>query len=101
MPTLPMMLDDRASADPRPVPGVTGRFPAGPRSVWGAVPDSQWNDWHWQQRERITHLHQLEKVIRVTDDERRAAIETEKDFHMGRVGDILAPRRPPPPAHHF
>jgi lysine 2,3-aminomutase len=47
------------------------------------VPDSQWNDWHWQQRERITRVDQLEKVIRLTADERQAAVETDKDFHMG------------------
>jgi lysine 2,3-aminomutase len=83
MTTLPMMLDDAPEANPRPLAAITNRFPAGPRSVWKDVPDAQWNDWHWQQRERVTRLDQLEKVIRVTDDERQAAVETEKDFHMG------------------
>ena len=83
MATLPMMQDDTPAADPRPRPGITGRFPAGPRAVWKDVPDSQWNDWHWQQRERITRVDQLEKVIHLTDDERRAAVETDKEFHMG------------------
>jgi lysine 2,3-aminomutase len=67
----------------RPVRGVLSRFPPGPRSIWAGVPDTSWNDWHWQQRERVTTLAQLERVIRVTDDERRAAIETEAEFHMG------------------
>jgi lysine 2,3-aminomutase len=71
-----------ARAD-RPAAPVTERFPRGPRAAWKDVPDAQWNDWHWQQRERITRLEQLESVIRVTDDERQAARETEKDFHMG------------------
>jgi lysine 2,3-aminomutase len=83
MTTLPMMLDDAPEANPRPLAAITRRFAAGPRSVWKDVPDAQWNDWHWQQRERITRLDQLEKVIRVTDDERQAAVETEKEFHMG------------------
>jgi lysine 2,3-aminomutase len=83
MTTLPMMLDDAPEANPRPLAAITSRFAAGPRSVWKDVPDAQWNDWHWQQRERITRLDQLEKVIRVTDDERQAAVETEKEFHMG------------------
>ena len=83
MTTLPMMLDDAPEADPRPPAAITNRFPAGSRSVWKDVPDAQWNDWHWQQRERVTRLDQLEKVIRVTDDERQAAVETEKEFHMG------------------
>ena len=83
MTTLPMMLDDAPEADPRPPAAITNRFPAGSRSVWKDIPDAQWNDWHWQQRERVTRLDQLEKVIRVTDDERQAAVETEKEFHMG------------------
>ncbi|HET9596530.1 MAG TPA: KamA family radical SAM protein [Anaeromyxobacteraceae bacterium] len=71
------------ASEVRPVRGVLSRFPPGPRSIWAGVPDASWNDWHWQQRERITTLAQLEPVIRVTDDERRAAIETEAEFHMG------------------
>jgi lysine 2,3-aminomutase len=67
----------------RPVPHILSRFPPGPRSIWKAVPDAQWNDWHWQQRERVTTLAQLEPVIRVTPEERRAAVETESEFHMG------------------
>ncbi len=67
----------------RPVAHVRARFPPGPRAAWRDVPEAQWNDWHWQQRERITRLEQLEKVIRVTDDERRACVETDAEFHMG------------------
>src|SRR5512138_2589757 len=66
-----------------PVPGVRSRFQPGPRSIWKDVPDALWNDWHWQQRERIMRLEQLERVIRVTPDERRATVQTEAQFHMG------------------
>src|SRR5512138_2783234 len=64
-------------------PNVRARFMPGPRGIWKDVPDALWNDWHWQQRERVTRLAQLEQVIRVTDDERRAALETESEFQMG------------------
>jgi lysine 2,3-aminomutase len=64
-------------------PNVRARFRPGPRGIWKDVPDPLWNDWHWQQRERVTRLAQLEQVVRVTDDERRAAIETEGEFQMG------------------
>jgi lysine 2,3-aminomutase len=47
------------------------------------VPDAIWNDWHWQQRERVTGLEQLEKVVHVTPDERRAVVETASEFQMG------------------
>ena len=71
------------ASEVRPVRSVLSRFPPGPRSVWSGVAEDSWNDWHWQQRERITTLAQLEKVLKVTDHERRAAIETEAEFHMG------------------
>jgi lysine 2,3-aminomutase len=67
----------------RPVRNVLSRFAPGPRAVWKGLPDALWNDWHWQQRERVTTLAQLERVIRVTPEERRAAVETEAEFHMG------------------
>ncbi|MGC3997285.1 MAG: KamA family radical SAM protein [Anaeromyxobacter sp.] len=69
--------------DVRPAAHVTARFKPGPRSIWKDLPDALWNDWHWQQRERIIRLDQLEKVIQVTPEERRAALETEAEFHMG------------------
>ncbi len=62
---------------------VLSRFPPGPRSIWKSEPEARWNDWHWQQRERITLLSQLEKVVRVTPEERQACIETAAEFHMG------------------
>jgi lysine 2,3-aminomutase len=62
---------------------VLSRFKPGPRTVWSSVPDASWNDWHWQQRERITRLDQLERVIQVSPDERRAVIEADAQFHMG------------------
>lgn len=64
-------------------PSVRSRFSPGPRGIWKDVPDALWNDWHWQQRERVTDLEGLERVIRVTPDERRAALETEAEFQMG------------------
>jgi lysine 2,3-aminomutase len=64
-------------------PNVRARFRPGPRGIWRDVPDVLWNDWHWQQRERVTRLDQLERVVQVTPDERRAAVETDAEFHMG------------------
>jgi lysine 2,3-aminomutase len=63
-------------------PNVRSRFEAGPRGPWRDVPDATWNDWHWQQRERVTRLDQLERVIHVTPDERRAVVETASEFQM-------------------
>src|SRR5512141_2579047 len=64
-------------------PNVRSRFKPGPRGAWKDVPEASWNDWHWQQRERVTRLEQLEQVVRVTADERRAVQETAAEFQMG------------------
>jgi lysine 2,3-aminomutase len=82
----------------RPPASVLARFRAGPRSIWKDVPDSLWNDWHWQQRERITRLEQLERVIRVTPEEREAAVETDAEFHMGITPYYAALMDPEDPA---
>lgn len=62
---------------------VERHFPWAPRSVWSDVPDEQWNDWRWQQRHRVTTMEALEKVIRVSPDEREAFDRTTAEFHMG------------------
>jgi lysine 2,3-aminomutase len=33
---------------------------------------SEWNDWHWQLRHRISHLVELERFVRLSNDERNA-----------------------------
>src|SRR5260370_17196360 len=36
--------------------------PAG-RGFWRDVPDSDWNDWHWQLKHRITSVEQLQRLM--------------------------------------
>jgi lysine 2,3-aminomutase len=64
-------------------PHITARFPPGPRSIWKDVPDELWSDWTWQQRERVTNMKQLERVLKPTHEERHAFEETTAEFHMG------------------
>lgn len=91
-------LELRIESDPRPARHVTSRFAPGPRSIWKGVPDALWNDWHWQQRERITGLGPLEQVIHLTDGERQAARETAADFRMGITPYYAALMDPDDPA---
>ncbi|MEN9733640.1 MAG: hypothetical protein RLZ45_1635 [Verrucomicrobiota bacterium] len=45
------------------------------RGPWTEVPDSDWNDWRWQMRNRVTSLEQLERFIpRLTREERAGAL---------------------------
>src|SRR5256885_839561 len=50
--------------------GKSYRFASAGRGVWSAIPDSDWNDWRWQLRHRITTLEQLEKLMPLTNEER-------------------------------
>jgi len=62
---------------------VERHFPYASRSIWSGIPDAQWNDWRWQQRNRITTMESLEKVINVSANEREAFDATTAEFHMG------------------
>ena len=49
------------------------------KELFPAVNDEQWNDWHWQLRNRIETLDQLKKYIKLTPEEEegvKAALKT-------------------------
>ncbi|MBN2317637.1 MAG: KamA family radical SAM protein [Acidobacteria bacterium] len=56
-------------------------FAAGERSLYFRkeyfpdISDREWNDWRWQLANRIKDLAGLEKIIRLSEDERRAVDE--------------------------
>jgi lysine 2,3-aminomutase len=47
------------------------------------VKTTEWNDWRWQNRNRIRSLEQLEPIIAVTDDERAAIIRHKGPLPVG------------------
>ena len=47
------------------------------------VSDSQWADWHWQFRNRIRTLEQLDRLFSFGADERRMLREVLKEFRLG------------------
>ena len=60
------------------------RFQSPPRpDIWKDTPDSDWNNWIWQQQKRIKSMDQLEKVINVTPEEREAFAQSHEMFNMG------------------
>ncbi|HEY0840478.1 MAG TPA: lysine 2,3-aminomutase [Vulgatibacter sp.] len=72
------------SGDPRPVAHIRDRFPTGGRGrAWVDTPAEDWNDWQWQQRNRVTGLESLEKVIDLSPEERNAFEKSHAMFHMG------------------
>lgn len=62
---------------------VRERFKPAGRGIWGDVPDSDWHSWIWQQQKRIKNMEQLEKVVKVTPQEREAFEKSNEMFNMG------------------
>ncbi len=50
-----------------PTPIVSKRAP-----VYADVPDEKWNDWRWQLSHRLNTVEEIEKVIPLTDSEKKA-----------------------------
>jgi len=50
-----------------PSPIISRRAP-----VYADVPDEKWNDWRWQLSHRLNTVEEIEKVVLLTDSERKA-----------------------------
>lgn len=65
----------------------THRFKNAPKhrieNAFGEITNEEWQDWRWHQRKRFRQIDQLEGVINVTDDERKAFEKSNEMFHMG------------------
>ena len=51
--------------------------------LWKDVTDEQWNDWHWQVKNRITNIDELKKVINIAPDEEEGINAALKKLRMG------------------
>ena len=51
--------------------------------LWKDVTDTQWNDWQWQVKNRITDVETLKKVINITEKEENEINQVLKKFRMG------------------
>ena len=54
------------------IPRSTFQTRAFRKTFYPAVSDRDWNDWHWQARNRLRTLAQLEQVLELAEDERAA-----------------------------
>ena len=52
-----------------PIPFDSKRAP-----LFADVPDEKWNDWRWQMSNRLNSAEDFEKVLKLTDSERKALI---------------------------
>jgi lysine 2,3-aminomutase len=51
---------------------MTSSFPSKRAPIYADVPDDKWYNWRWQLSNRINTVEEFEKVIRLTESERRA-----------------------------
>ena len=51
---------------------MTREFTSRRAAVYADVPDKKWNDWRWQLSHRLNTAEEIEKVINLTDSERKA-----------------------------
>jgi lysine 2,3-aminomutase len=51
--------------------------------LWKDVTQSEWDDWKWQVRNRITDVQKLKKIINLTTKEEEDIAEVLKKFRMG------------------
>src|SRR5512135_632002 len=61
-------------APPR-IPRSTPQTRSFRRTFFPGVTDKEWNSWRWQARNRIRTLPQLERILRLSDEERAALAE--------------------------
>src|SRR5688500_8539617 len=69
------MFKDTSSGDGEEPPSESQalkQFRSAGRGFWSDIPDSEWNDWKWQLRNRITTLEQLERFLPTLTPEERA-----------------------------
>jgi lysine 2,3-aminomutase len=56
---------------------------ASPRpQVWAGVSEEEWNDWHWQVRNRVTKLDELKRVLQLTPEEEEGVMGASRAFRM-------------------
>ncbi len=52
------------------------------KSYFPNVSDDDWNNWHWQVKNRITSLEMLERYIKLSDNEKKAILQVLGKFRM-------------------
>lgn len=50
--------------------------------LWKDVQESQWNDWHWQVKNRITNIEELKQVINIDPEEEEGIRRALQVFRM-------------------
>jgi lysine 2,3-aminomutase len=85
----PRSNDNGAGAPVQLAPAARARFVINPaandfrKRHFPGVKAAEWNDWRWQNRNRVRTLAQLERMVAVTDEERAAILRHEGPLPIG------------------
>jgi len=63
-------------------PGAKPPHPSPRPSIWAEVTEKEWNDWHWQVRNCITKIEELQQVSELTREEIEGVIGASKGLRM-------------------
>ena len=69
-------------------------------AAWEAVPQSLWNDWHWQMRHRLTRLAELKRVLTLSPEEEEGVARALQHLRMAITpyfASLLDPHNPNDP----
>jgi lysine 2,3-aminomutase len=72
---------------PAAAPGVGAPQPAArpeppDRGAFAGIAEADWSNWRWQQSHRLRRLDEVDRVIGLTDEERRAFVESADLFDV-------------------
>lgn len=75
-------MQDMSYEDLEDPPGTKPPHVSPRPQVWAGVSEEDWNDWHWQVRNRITKLDELKQVIRLTPEEEQGVVGARGTLRM-------------------
>ena len=52
------------------------------QGLWQHIPESDWNDWTWQLKNRITTVEQLDQLMALTPEEREGCAYANKKLAL-------------------
>lgn len=67
------------------------------QGYWQHIPESEWNDWTWQLKNRLTSVEQLEQFIELTPEERAGCYFADKKLSLAIIPyffNLIDPRDP-------
>lgn len=59
---------------PQPTAALAPRFISHAPGYWATAPTPHWDEWHWQQRNRVTTLAVLDQHLQLTSEERAGVL---------------------------